>query len=312
MINLKAGQQELFENALQQERDVKLVSESLAMHTLIKKIKSIIKVSSPVLILGESGSGKRMIAKEIFNNSINHNKKLISINLSGMNSDLIDMKLFGSKDNQGYLSSLNEKTLLIKNIDFLSPELQSKLLLFFQNGKILKNKNSYKFRIIATANSSLSHKIEKGEFREDLFRCLSQTLLIMPSLVERQKDILPLVNLFLEENNFKGTLDDSAMNKLQNHNWIGNVVELENICLQIASLYKNQTVSENHIPIFTSKDLDLALFVKYNPKVSLEELVNYYISQSLKHFKSKKKSAESLKISVKTIYNKIDQGSVTY
>ena len=312
MIRLKVGQQELFEKKLQNEVDVKIVSQSSIMKALLSEVKKISKISSPVLILGESGSGKRMIAKEIFYNTNTSNSELIVFNSSGVNSDLIDFQLFGSEENkiEGCLSNIEDKTLLIQNIDFFPLDIQSKLLRFLQSKNDFRNQNSYKFRIICTANECISQKVESGEFREDLFRYLSRTLLIVPSLVEREEDIPELIKIFLEENSFKGIVDESAMCKLKNHSWRGNVIELKNVCFQLSSLYNDQVIMEKHLPILSSKDLNLSLFIKYNPNIRLEDLVNYYISQSLKYYKSKKKSADSLNISVKTIYNKIEQGTV--
>ncbi len=312
MIKLRVGQQELFENKLLQEMDVKVISQSPVMKALLKEIKNVSKISSPVLILGENGTGKKMIARELFYNSITNNKELIVFNPSGINSDLINFQLFGSKENKikGHLNNIENKTLLIQNIDSLSLDIQSKLLGFLQNKNGFRNSSSYKFRIICTADEFISQKVESGRFREDLFRHLSQTLLIVPSLIEREKDIPELVKIFLKDNNFKGIIDESAIHKMKTHSWKGNVIELKNVCFQIASLHNNEVVTESDLPIFSSKKLDLDLFIKYNPKINLDDLVNYYISQSLKYFKSKKKSAESLNISVKTIYNKIDQGVV--
>ena len=312
MVNLKAGQQDLFESDLLQEKDIKIVSQSLVMKTLLKEIKSISKISSPVLVLGESGSGRSMIAKEIYHSSVINNKNLVVVNVSGVNPDIISFQLFGSEEDQSKdcFSNLEDKTLLIQNIDALPLDIQSKLLTVLKNKNKTKNRNHYKFRVICTANSLISQDIEKGNFREDLFRYLAQTLLIMPSLAEREEDIPGLVKVFLEVNNFRGIIDELAMNKLKFHSWKGNVIELGNICFQISSLYKDQLITEDLLPIFSEKDLDLALFVKYNPKINLDDLINYYISQSLKYFKSKKKSAESLNISVKTIYNKIEQGVI--
>jgi len=317
VVHLKAGKQELFEHSLDREENIKIVSQSPVMRTLIDKIKNISSKSKPVFIIGENGSGKKMIAKEIFKTSVTHNDRLVEINLSGMTPDLMEIHLFNSKDKNNhlsthtsYLSNLKNTTVLIQNIDAMPLNLQSKLLKFFQENNNVQAKNECKFRVIATAHNSISQKIEKGEFREDLFFYLNQTLFIMPSLVERQEDIPELLKIFLDEHNFRGTLEESAINKLKHHSWRGNVLELRNICIQIASLHNDQVIDEHRLPIYSVKDLNLALFVKYNPKIKLDDLVNYYIAQSLKHFKSKKKSAESLNISVKTIYNKLEQGLV--
>ncbi len=312
MIKLKTGQQRLFEKELPQKMEIKIVSQSSVMKTLLKEVRNISKVSSPVLILGENGSGKKMIGEKLFHSSITNNKELIVFNSSGVNADLIDFQFFGSEDGKrkGYLHDIEGKTLLIQNIDSFPLDIQSKLLRFLQNTNNLNDQKSYKFRIICTANEFISRKIETGEFREDLFRYLSRALLIVPSLVEREEDIPELVKIFLEEDGFKGSLDESAMYKLRKHSWKGNIIELKNVCFQIASLYNNQVVYGDLLPISSCKNLELSLFIKYNPKIKLEDLVNYYITQSLQYFKSKKKSAESLNISVKTIYNKIEQGVI--
>lgn len=307
MIWLKSGNQEIFDKKVLLENNKKiLVSESLVMKTLLKEIDKISKLSAPVLILGESGVGKKMIACEIFYNTLINNQNLIAFNCSGMDETLVDIKLFGSATEVGCLSDISKKTILLEFVDSLSLKLQDKLIKFFRN----YNKIPYDFRIICTANSSLPVRIEHGLFREELFSHLSQNLLIVPSLVERQEDIPALIKDFLKENNFKGSLTNQAMERLKSHAWKGNVLELKNICIKIATLYPNQVVDMEQLPITFHSNLDVSLFVKYNKNIQLKDLINYYITEALKRFKSKKESARSLGISAKTIYNKLEKGEI--
>ena len=312
MIWLKAGNQEFFNKKGEKDnREQTLIADSPVMKAFLEQIKQIAQLSSPVLLLGENGTGRKMIAREVFNNSINKNQFFLSLNCYGMDDRLIESKLFGSNkkgEEQGLLHYAEGNTLFIEGIETLSLSLQEKLLKAVQSFESLKN--TKRIRLICSSDSNLPKKVEEAYFREDFFYYLSKNLLIVPSLKERLEDIPGLVSHFLKESSFTGVLTEKALLSLQSHSWKGNVRELKNICFQIATLCKNKTVRPEDIPISHSGKEDISLFITYNPKIKLEDLINFYILESLKHFKSKKKSARSLGISVKTIYNKIKSGTI--
>lgn len=303
---LKAGKQERFDDRFHSIKEKEIISKSSVMKALLKETLVISKNTSPTLIMGGYGTGRSMMGRKIFNQSHTNNGDLIVINCAGMSASQIEEDLFSSSKN--VLKNIYGKTLMLESIDCLPDKLQPRLLNFLRNSQ--DSKQNYKFRLIATASERLYQKIEKGEFRENLFSYLSQNLLITPLLAERTEDIPDLIDAFFRKNNFKGTISEEAIQALVNHNWKGNVIELKNICNQISTLHKDKVITRKELSIVSHEETKVHLFVKYNPKIKLDELVNYYITQSLKHFNSKKASADSLGISVKTIYNKLESGVV--
>ena len=306
---LNSGNQERFDKSFSaSNKDKQIVCKSSVMKACIEEIKTISKNSSPVLIVGGYGTGRSMMGRKLFNISHSNNEDLLILDCSGMSIDEAESKMFSESD-AIFKNSVSNKTIMLKSIEYLSKKLQSQLLHVIQNSKD-KRQGNYTFRLIATANEHIYQKIGKGEFREDLFSYLSQNLLVTPLLVERAEDIPGLIDAFLKENGFKGSITPEAIQSLTNHDWKGNVIELKNVCSQIATLHKDKVITPKELPLVSHQEIKVHLFVKYNPKIKLDELVDYYISQSLKHFKSKKESAKALGISVKTIYNKIDNGSI--
>ena len=297
---LQPGQQSMLdkEKTNNSYHNKKIIQKSSIMKAILKQVERVAKNSNPVIFIGGHGTGRSMFAKKLYLSSHKNNADLICINCSQINSDKVQEALLQT------LNNLNKKTLLIESIDDLSVPLQTHLLQHLRDGK---NRD---FRVIATASEYIYKKIEKKEFREDLFSHLSQNLILTPLLVERKEDIPELLALFLKQGGFQGQFTSKAIEALKSHDWKGNVVELKNVCSQISTLYKYKAFDVRDLPISTHKDIQVKLFVKYNPKITLEELINYYISESLNHFKSKSKSAKALGISVKTIYNKIDRGII--
>ena len=287
------------------------ISESPIMKIIHEKIKQLAYESSSVLILGARGTGRTTTAYRIFNeNPDNSSKHFVKLVCYGLDQSEIENKLFGDNRESGFLSRGTENTLFIKGVEHLGLSLQDKLLSYlldYKNRKTLP-------RLIYSAGEKLSEQTKEVNFSQELFEVLSQNLLILPSLSERVEDIPLLVSLFNKQNNFKGHITNNALKTLELHSWQGNIKELQNVCRQILILYKDKDfIDERDISIIVRKTYQVPeKNIKYNPKLSLEDMVNCYIQMSLEHFQSKKKSAKALGISVKTIYNKIKTGCVVY
>ena len=300
MVQLQKGEQRCF------EKDIKsngyIVSNSPIMKALTHQIDEDSKHFLPVLILGEDGTGKRMIATEIFKKQCDKKGLFYPINCYGLDSEFIQSELFKNED-----SVFNQSDycfLYIQGIEQLSLEVQSLLLRAVQD-------QAHRVRFVASSREDLPSKIKAGKFLPELFHYLSQTMMIVPSLKERIEDIPELVNYFLSKNTHKKSINSRALKLFQSYAWNGNVVELKNTCERLNTLNEDDDVITVDHLLENMKDIrDLSFFVKYNPKITLEELTNYYISEGLKHFKSKKQVAQALGISVKTIYNKIEKGLV--
>ncbi|MDE0091692.1 MAG: hypothetical protein OXN83_00210, partial [Oligoflexia bacterium] len=200
-----------------------------------------------------------------------------------------------------------ENTLFIKGLELWTAFLQNKMLSY-----LLNNANSAHLpRLIFYGTETLSSKVQEGSFSQDLFNLLSKNLLILPLLSERKEDIPLFVSLFNEKNGFKGRLSHSAFQFLKSHFWYGNIPELKNTCLQISILYaEKDIITEEDLSLIIKGNTFETTNIKYNPNISLEDMINRYIELSIEHFQSKRESAKALGISVKTIYNKIKSGAV--
>ena len=285
------------------------IAESPQMKSIYRKIQDLAYESSSVLILGARGTGCNKTAHRIFyENKHNHSNKFVKLSCYGLAHTLIDKKLFGVENNsKGLLSIGSENTLFIKGLELWTAFLQDKLLSYLQ----LNKKSTCMPRLICCGTDMLSNKVQEGSFSQDLFNFLSESLLILPLLKERTEDIPLFVSLFNEKNGFKGRLSHEAVQKLQSYSWDGNVAELKSVCLQISILYaKQDIINKEDLSIIVKDNFFETVNMRYNPKVSLEDIINRYIELSINHFQSKTESAKALGISAKTIYNKIKSGDV--
>lgn len=295
---LQSGQQNRFDTSAPTYQDKKIVQKSSIMQNILHQLEKVATNSSPAIFIGGQGTGRAMLAQKLFMISHKNNAGLVRINVSKISANKMEAALLKNLD------GLNNKTLLIESINDLPKNLQVHVLKHLQSGQ---HQNC---RVIATSNETIYRRMEKKEFREDLFSYFTQNLIMTPLLVERTEDIPELANFFLKQQDFQGQLTPEAIEVLSGHSWRGNITELRNVCMQIATLFKYKVVDTKDLPILAHDDIKIKLFVKYNSKITIEELTNYYIAESVKYFKSKRESAKALGISVKTIYNKIDSGAI--
>ena len=313
MIFLQAGYNQMgfeahYTNHLAKTKDTKFVfvSESPVMKRIYEKIMSFSLSSSPVLILGAGGTGREATAREIFNND-SYSKNFIKFVCYGLNHSGIEKKLFGENNKQGLLHCGMDNTLFIKGLESWTTWLQNRFLFYLLNDKNGKTKP----RLICSSSEELYRKVKEGHFSQDLFEILSQNFVILPSLSERAEDIPFLISLFNQQNAFKACITQRALQSLKSHSWMGNITELKNVCLQMSVLYTDKGfIDKEDLPIIGMEDSSIEKTVRYNPNLSLQNLIDYYIQISLNHFKSKKKCAKALGISVKTIYNRINAGKI--
>jgi two-component system response regulator HupR/HoxA len=213
------------------------------IYTLLDKIKS---SESTVLIQGDNGTGKELIAKAIHYNSPRKEKTFVSQNCSAFNENLLDSELFGHvkgsftgavKDKKGLFEIADKGTFFLDEIGDTSPAMQVKLLRIIQEGTFIPvggtETRKVDVRILAATNRNLKDMVEKGTFREDLYYRINVINIRVPSLRERKEDIPLLVDYFLdksaqEKNIKKKIMTKRALEKLYDFPWPGNIRELEN------------------------------------------------------------------------------------
>ena len=242
-----------------------LVLESPKMKQVVELALTAAKYDSRVLIEGETGVGKEIIAKLIYRNGVRKNGPFIAVNCSAIPETLIESELFGyekgsftgadEKGKKGYFELANKGVIFLDEIGEISLSFQSKLLRTLQENEILRigGKQSIKIdvQVIAATNKNLAEKVQTGEFKADLFYRLNTFPIMIPPLRERQADIVPLIYSFADKFNKKyGTqkrFSLSSLNALQVYEWPGNVRELENIVERLVLTVHDDVINAEHV-----------------------------------------------------------------
>lgn len=276
------------------------------------------KIKSTVLITGESGTGKSLIAKEIHRLS-NPKSPLIHVNCTAIPPNLFESELFGyekgsftgarSEGKVGYFELADGGTLFLDEIGELPNEIQVKLLHALQEKCFYKIGSSkpinVNVRIIAATNKNLEEEINKGNFRQDLFYRINVFPIFIPALRERKRDIYVLINNILnklasEHNLTPKQLSGEALNKLLDYNWPGNVRELENVLERAFTICETNIIHSEHINVIRKKEKLLKDIVAEAEKKAILETLdacNY----------NKKITMRKLGISKSAFYEKLNK-----
>ena len=279
---------------------------------------------STVLITGETGAGKEVMAKYIHRLSPRSKGPFIAVNCGALPESLLESELFGHKagaftgaikDRIGLFEVADKGTVFLDEIGDISPAMQLKILRVLQEREILRVGESLPrkvdIRVIAATNKDLKELISRGKFREDLYYRLSVMELRVPALRDRKEDILPLTRFFVERLSKKLKIrnlhiDSTCIDYLQEYNWPGNVRELENVIERAAILSPDGRILPEHLPaaIANAGKKSFEPLVKGNP--TLEEVELGYIEQVLEQTGGNKaKAARVLGIDVTTLWRKL-------
>ncbi len=251
------------------EFDNEIVIKDPAMLNLYREAKQVADTKATILITGETGTGKEVLAQFIHENSDRRKKSIVMINCTALPANLVESELFGHEKGaftdakskrKGRFEDADGTTLFLDEIGDLPHETQAKLLRFLQEGEFQRvgSNNVYKsdVRVIAATNIELFNAVKQGKFREDLYYRLNVIQFKVPPLRERQQDIIPLSEHFLKsfsarENRSVLTFNKSARKKLIGYNFPGNVREMRNIIERAVLLCRGNTVGANCIKIDT-------------------------------------------------------------
>jgi two-component system, NtrC family, response regulator HupR/HoxA len=223
-----------------------LIGKSKKMQVVYHLLAKVSNSESTILIQGENGTGKEMVAKAIHYNSPRKDSLFMAVNCSAFNDNLLDSELFGHvkgsftgavKDKKGVFEVANGGTLFLDEIGDTTPSMQVKLLRILQEGTYMPvgatTPKKVNVRVIAATNKNLKEMIAKGEFREDLYYRINVINVALPSLRERQEDIPILMDFFVQKRCEEAGLplksfSKKCLEKLLDHQWPGNVRELQN------------------------------------------------------------------------------------
>ncbi|MEO8664783.1 MAG: sigma-54 dependent transcriptional regulator [Ignavibacteria bacterium] len=238
-----------------------LLGDSIQIKEINGTIKQVAPTDVSVLITGESGSGKEVVANSIHESSKRGDKPFIVVNCGAIPEGIIESELFGHQkgsftgaieDRRGYFELADKGTIFLDEIGDMPFATQVKFLRVIETGEFMKvggNKNiNVDVRIIAATNKDLAEEVLHKNFREDLYYRLRSINIYIPPLRERRSDIKILFDSFTENyckaNNisFKG-VDENAMNFILNYNWPGNARELKNFCESIIVLYPERKIT---------------------------------------------------------------------
>jgi two-component system NtrC family response regulator len=278
---------------------------------------------APVLLLGETGTGKEVFAQALHSESKRNTKTFLALNCSAFGRELLESELFGHKagaftgamkDKKGLIEEANEGTLFLDEIGDMPLELQAKLLRVLENGEFIKVGDTkvvkVNIRIIAATNRNLQQLIAEGKFREDLLYRLNLVTIHLPPLRERQEDIPLLAEHFrlkLTRSAYQQVKGMTAAfaEKIQQYEWRGNIRELKNVIERSLMVCQGTELTVNHLPV--ELQLNMLKF-KTVSAFDLASVERSHIEWVLRYVKGNKTQAvKLLNISSATLYRKIEE-----
>ncbi|MFA5405591.1 MAG: sigma-54 dependent transcriptional regulator [Ignavibacteria bacterium] len=297
-----------------------LVGESIQMKKIFELINTVAQTDTTVLIRGESGTGKELVAKAIHLNSKRKYFPIVTVNCGAMPDTLLETELFGHEKGaftgahyrrKGKFEMADGGTIFLDEVGSISPKMQVDLLRVIESKKFSRVGGNdiieSDFRVIAATNEQLENLVKEGKFREDLYYRLNVFTLFVPPLRERKEDIPILANFFRQKyatmmnKNIK-SISAEAMNFLSEHEWRGNVRELENAIERAIVVGKKEVINMDDLPFnpfYNGKE---------NPDKSLGANEKKYIAKVLRENNwNISRSAEILEIDRVTLYNKINK-----
>lgn len=310
--------------------DNKFLAVSKEMEIIVKTASRVASFSSPVLIQGESGVGKDMLARYIHDCSdVSENRPFVQINCSAIPETLLESELFGyeagaftgasNKGKMGLWELADNGTLFLDEIGEMPLSLQVKMLQVLQTGTIIRiggTKNiKLNTRIIAASNSNLEKLMAVGRFRQDLYYRLNVIPFRIPPLRERKADLLPLMFYFLEKKNIKFNLNRKlsagAVEILSGYDWPGNVRELNNMIEHLMIMTEGDVIDEKNIPQYIVQAVKKPLYIDtpdYFNSFNLDEIITTVerevIRKAITEFGALRNVSQHLGIDLSTLVRK--------
>lgn len=297
------------------------IASSKAMKKCLELANKIAAVDSTVLITGETGTGKNVIAKYVHNRSLRRHEKMMKINCAAIPEQLLESELFGycggaftgadRYGKQGLVELANGGTLFLDEIGEIPISLQAKLLELVQENSFIpvggKCRTKVDIRIIAATNRNLEQLVEEEKFRQDLYYRLNVINIHLPPLRDRVDDIIPLLNYYLEvyDNKYKRNhwFTQQALDILVNHTWPGNIREIGNLVERLVVTISDTKIRPEHLSGIVKKELRAKTQFEWNPQLfiddshSLKEKETQLIMELYRKLGSSYKVADALKIS---------------
>ncbi len=300
-----------------------LIGRSHAMARVLTLIDKIAPAEGSVLISGETGTGKELVARAIHQTSQRRNQPFVAVNCAALPAELLESELFGhvrgaftgaSEEKTGLFLEAEGGTLFLDEIGEMPPVLQAKLLRALQERQIRPigstEQQSFDVRVLAATNRNLLEDARAGRFREDIYYRIATFSIELPPLRQRREDIPALLKEFITRYQGSGQpleFDSEALRALIDYSWPGNVRELQNLVERCHYLCNEGKVCLADLPGEILDDLRPATHFNWSEVKSLAEMERDYIRHILKHCKGNKVQAASiLGINRKTIQRKLN------
>ena len=302
-----------------------LIGETPVMAQLKSLISRVAPTDSTVLIRGETGSGKELVARSIHQESMRAEMPFVAVNCGALPENLIESELFGhckgaftgaDQQRTGLFEVANGGTLFLDEIGELPKTMQANLLRVLESGEIRRVGDNQTFnvnvRVVCATHRNIEHMVAEGDFREELMFRINAFELEIPPLRDRIGDLGQLIDHLVSRKVGVATLSDSinseALTALSQHDWPGNVRELANVIEHALILCDEQMIELSHLPPRFHQVVDTPKPQSGNPVMTLRELELVAIHSALdRHDGNKTAAASELGISLKTLYNKLNQ-----
>ncbi len=311
------------------EKNIEIIGESEPIKRLKQQIEKVAKTNAWVMILGENGTGKELVAKAIHQLSSRREKPFVDINCAAIPDDLLESELFGYEKGAftgavnrkpGKLEIANGGTLFLDEVADMSLSSQAKLLRVLEEQEFSRLGSNQKIkvdlRVISATNKDIEKEIEEGRFRQDLYFRLAVVQIYVPPLRERGKDIILLAEHFLEksclENKInKPELTEEVKEYLLKYSWPGNIRELKNLMERLCIFAQNNKITAGDLPpyILKNKSVKTGFLGEIKPlKQVKEEAEKEMIKLALEKYNNNiKEAAKALEVDMSSLYRKIKQ-----
>ncbi len=305
-----------------------IVGKSERMQRVLDLVSQVAPSKSNILITGETGTGKELIAKAIHANSPRADRPFVGVNSGSLPPDLLESTLFGHvkgaftgavANRKGYFETANRGTIFFDEIGTLSADMQVKLLRVLQEREFMPVGSAdvirVDVRVIAATNADLSRMVDDGRFRQDLYYRLNVINIPLPPLRDRKDDVEPLAMHFLKKYSLRmkkkvNGVSPEALACLCGYDWPGNIRELENVIERAVILARTDEITPKELPIWRKQPETVAK--REVGLISLENVERDHIERTLANTGyHKSKSAEILGISRKTLDRKIVEYSLS-
>ncbi len=296
-----------------QQRATSMIGESESMLEVYRLIERTGPANKPILIQGDSGTGKELVARALHEASPLADKPFVVINCAALPETLLESELFGHEkgaftgavsSKQGLFEVADGGTMFIDEIGELAGPLQAKLLRVLEDGSLRRigsvKERRVRVRLIAATNRDMSEEVRDGRFREDLFYRINVLTILLPPLREREGDIRLLVDHFAGP---EWRVDDEVLKIFENYSWPGNVRQLQNALERAKILAEDEWIRAHNLPPEIVKGATTSSARQLGPNMDLDAVNKLHVEDTFKRFGGNKaRTARALGIGRRTLY----------